>query len=56
MVEGLVSATLEAKVATVERELAALAADPARLKRLTGWGSIADNLARLPTPEYPAPS
>jgi hypothetical protein len=54
-VEGLVYATLEEKVAAVERALAALAADPARLRRLIGWGWIADNLARLPAPN-PAPS
>lgn len=54
-VEGLVYATLEEKVAVVERELAALAAEPARLRRLTGWTWIADTLAQLPT-EYPASS
>ena len=54
-VEGLVYATLDDKVAAVERELAALAADPARLRSLAGWGWIADNLARLPA-ENPAPS
>jgi DDE superfamily endonuclease len=55
-VEGLVYATLEEKVAVVEGELSALAADPARLRRLIGWGWIADTLAQLPAPEYPAPS
>jgi len=55
-VEGTVYATLGEKEAAVERELAGLAADPARLRRLTGWGWIAANLARLPAPEYPAPS
>ena len=54
-VEGLVYATLAEKVAVVERELAALEADPARLQRLIGWNWIADNLARLPA-ENPAPS
>ena len=54
-VEGLVYATLEEKVAAVERDLTALAADPARLERLTGWGWIADNLAGLPA-SNPAPS
>jgi hypothetical protein len=29
----------------VERELAALAANPARLRRLTGWAWIAGTLA-----------
>ena len=55
-VEGLVYATLAEKVAVVERDLAALEADPARLQRLIGWNWIADNLARLPLTEYPAPS
>jgi hypothetical protein len=54
--EGLVYATLGEKVAAVERELTALAADATRLTRLTGWGWIAANLARLPAPEYPAPT
>lgn len=52
-VEGLVYATLAEKVAAVERELAALAADRARLKRLIGWEWIVDTLAQLPA-EYPA--
>lgn len=55
VVEGLVYATLDEKMALVEGELAALAADPARLRRLTGWAWIADTLAQLPT-ENPAPS
>jgi hypothetical protein len=55
-VEGLLYATLEEKVAAVERELTALAADPARLKRLAGWDWIADTLAQLPTAEYPVSS
>ncbi len=54
-VEGLVYATLEEKVAAVERELTALAADPVRLRRLIGWEWIAETLAQLPA-EYPAPS
>jgi hypothetical protein len=54
-VEGLVYATLAEQVAAVERELDALAADPARRKRRVGWAWIADNLARLPA-ENPAPS
>ena len=55
VVEGLVYATLEDKVAVVERELTALAADPARLKRLVGWDWIADSLAQLPA-EFPTSS
>ena len=54
-VEGLVHASLDDKVAAVERELAALAADPARLRSLAGWAWIDDALARLPA-ETPAPS
>jgi hypothetical protein len=54
-VEGLVYATLADKVAVVERELAALAADPARLRRLTGWAWITDTLSQLPA-DYPASS
>lgn len=55
-VEGLVYATLADKVAAVERALTVLAADAARLARLTGWAWLDDNLARLPPPEYPAPT
>jgi hypothetical protein len=47
-VEGRVYGTLEAKIAAVERELAALAADPARVGRLAGWGWITEALASLP--------
>ena len=54
-VEGLVYATLEEKMAAVERELTTLAADPPRLRRLTGWTWIAETLAQLPA-EYPTPS
>lgn len=54
-VEGLVYATLAEKVAAVERELARLAADPHRLRRLTGWTWIAATLAQLPA-AYPTPS
>jgi hypothetical protein len=41
-VRGLV---IEATMAVVERELQALAADPARLRRLTGWVWIDEALA-----------
>jgi hypothetical protein len=41
-VRGLV---IEAKMAVVERELQALAADPARLRRLTGWVWLDEALA-----------
>jgi hypothetical protein len=43
-IEGRSSPNIEAKMAVVERELAALAADPARLRQLTGWAWIADAL------------
>jgi hypothetical protein len=51
-VEGRTYATLQDKIAVVERELAALAADPTRLRRLTGWAWIA---AALDQP-FPASS
>lgn len=54
-VEGLVYATLADKVAAVEAELTALAADPVRLQRLVGWDWIAESLAQLPA-EYPVSS
>jgi transposase len=47
-VEGEPYASLEAKVAAVERELQALAADPERVKRLAGWRWIHDARAHLP--------
>lgn len=50
-VEGRVYATLADKQAAVERELAALAADPARVRRLAGWAWLR---AALPPPEYAA--
>ena len=53
--EGLVYATLEEKVAAVERELAALAADPDRVQRLAGWAWITATLTQLPA-ENPAAS
>lgn len=53
-VEGKLYASLELKVAAVEAELRALAADPERIKRLTGWHwfvdaveSLSDNTALL---------
>jgi hypothetical protein len=51
-VEGRTYASLDEKIAVVERALAALAADPARLRRLTGWRWIQDALAQ----PFPAPS
>jgi DDE superfamily endonuclease len=44
-VEGRSYPTLEAKMAVVDRELTALAADPARVRRLTGWAWIETALA-----------
>jgi hypothetical protein len=43
-IEGRSYPDLEAKMAVVERELQALAADPARLQRLTGWNWIVEAL------------
>ena len=54
-IEGRVYATLDAKVAAVERELATLAVDPARVRRLAGWPWITAALATLPAP-FTAPS
>ena len=51
VVEGQVYATLEEKVAAVERELQALAADPARVKSLAGWHWIESAWAALPPGE-----
>jgi DDE superfamily endonuclease len=51
VVEGTVYATLEEKVAAVERELQALAADPARVQRLAGWHWIQEAWAALPPRE-----
>lgn len=45
-VEGRTYASLADKMAVVERELTALATDPARLRRLTGWAWIQDALAQ----------
>jgi DDE superfamily endonuclease len=50
-VEGTVYASLEEKVAAVERELQALAADPARVQRLAGWAWIQAAWAALPSAE-----
>jgi transposase len=47
-IEGIVYPTLEAKVAAVEEILNELDADPERVKRLTNWHWIIDNLAHLP--------
>ncbi|MBV9279998.1 MAG: transposase [Chloroflexi bacterium] len=46
-IEGEVYPSLGAKVAKVEAHLEELDADPERVKRLTGWHWIADNLRRL---------
>jgi transposase len=54
-VEGRLYGTLDRKVAVVERELRALAADPARVQSLTGWSWLRTALADLP-PSFPAPS
>lgn len=49
-IEGTVYATLDAKVAAVEAILQEWDADPARVRRLTGWAWIAEAFAALPTP------
>ncbi len=51
VVEGQVYATLEEQVAAVERELLALAADPARVKALAGWQGSQEAWAALPPGE-----
>jgi hypothetical protein len=43
-IEGRSYASIDEKMAVVERELTALAAAPARLRQLTGWAWIADAL------------
>ncbi len=45
--DGRPYATLDAKVAVVEQALQELAADPERVKRLTGWAWIRDACGRL---------
>lgn len=50
-IEGKTYPSLEAKVAAVEAELAAWAADPERVKRLTGWAWIEAAWADLPAGE-----
>lgn len=47
-IEGVCYPTIEDKVAAVETILAELDADPYRVKRLTGWNWISDNLHDLP--------
>ena len=46
--EGRVYPDLEAKVAAAEATLRAIAADPARVRRLTGWAWIGAALDQLP--------
>lgn len=53
-VEGRTYLDLDAKAARVDAFLTALAADPNRLRSLTGWSWIAAALA--PPPSFPAPS
>lgn len=47
-IEGLVYPTIEAKVEAVDAVLAALDADPDRVRSLTHWSWIADTLDGLP--------
>ena len=53
-VEGTVYATLDDKVAAVQAFLEELDADPARVRRLCGWGWITAALDALPIPEEKA--
>jgi hypothetical protein len=53
-IEGKVYAGIEAKMAAVERELRALAADPARVQRLAGWAWIQAAADALPDGATPA--
>jgi hypothetical protein len=46
--EGRLYATIEDKVAAVEQELKALAADPVRVRRLAGWTWITEACQALP--------
>jgi len=48
VIEGRLYDTIEEKVAAVEHELAALAADPARVRRLAGWAWITEACHALP--------
>lgn len=47
-IEGQIYATIEEKVAAVERVLGELAADPQRIQRLTGWAWITTACQDLP--------
>jgi len=47
-IEGVVYPTIEAKVAAVEAILEELDRDPERVRRLTGWHWIVENLDDLP--------
>ena len=47
-IEGEMYATIEAKVAAVDRELTQLAATPERVRRLTGWHWIHAACQQLP--------
>lgn len=47
-VEGRVYASLDEKVAAIEKELMEWDADPDRVRRLVGWHWVMDTLAQLP--------
>ena len=47
-IEGEVYPSIEAKMAAVEDFLACLDADPARVRRLAGWGWVAQAFRQLP--------
>jgi hypothetical protein len=50
-IEGLIYASLPEKYAAVNAFLEELDADPARVRSLTGWHWIEENLDRLPSPQ-----
>lgn len=52
--DGVVSPTLEAKVAALAARLARWDADPAAVRRLAGWEWITTACSALPTPSHPA--
>lgn len=47
-IEGIVYPSIEDKMAAVEAVLAEFDADPERIKSLTGWHWLRDNLCHLP--------
>lgn len=50
-VEGRSYGSLDEKVAAIEAELSRWDADPERVRRLTGWSWIQENVSLLPRPD-----